>query len=181
MSLSATLGQLTDDLLRLNDSLSALDVTVREDRPSPPSPALVDGLGDSIAELLGSVEEAITSAAQAARMVELDARSTEIVTALYGIHHALNRVAQRYAQDLASYEKTEMLLRMGRTRGREWRAFSEVVRSGTVHLARPLAASHSALLECWRDLAERQPAPAGEPKSPSSQSISGKGVNHVDR
>ncbi|MBM6705463.1 hypothetical protein H6A60_13415, partial [Sutterella massiliensis] len=61
-------------------------------------------------------------------MVELGAHSSEVVGAIYHVHQLLNGVAQRYAQDLASYENTEMLLRTGRERGREWRAFSEVVR-----------------------------------------------------
>jgi len=155
MGLEATLESLRRELGRLQEAVSALQVTVTEDKPARGAAVLVDHLDNLVTDLASTLEEANARAAQLLQGRQLHGPLENARAALRGIHELLNRFTTLYAGELATHDRIAQLLEMGRERGREWREWSQEVKTAIERCATPMKVAASAMLECWSDLAER--------------------------
>ncbi|HKP01845.1 MAG TPA: hypothetical protein VJU77_00655 [Chthoniobacterales bacterium] len=139
----------------MQEAVSALHVTVTEDKPAAGAVVLVDQLENLVTDLSGTVEEADARAAQIILGSQLNGPSDQSRIALREIHGLINRFTALYADELSAHDPIAQLLEMGRERGREWRDWSKVVKTAIERCAAPMKAAASAIMECWSDLAER--------------------------
>jgi hypothetical protein len=155
MSLEATFESLRRELTRLQEAVSALHVTVTEDKPARGAAVLVDQLDNLVTDLSSTLEEADARAAQAIQGTRPNGPLDEVRSALREIHTLLNRFTALYVGELAPHDRIAQLLEMGRERGREWRDWSQVVKTAIERCATPMKATAAAILGCWSELAER--------------------------
>jgi hypothetical protein len=155
MSLETTLESLRRELAGLQDAVSSLQVTATEDKPARGDAVLVDRLDNLVTDLSSTVEEADAIATQAIQGSQPNGPLVQTRIALREIHGLLNRFGALYAVELAAYDPVQQLLEMGRERGREWRDWSQVVKTAIERCAAPMKATASAIMECWNELAER--------------------------
>jgi hypothetical protein len=139
----------------LQEVVSALHVTVVEDKPVAGAVVLVDQLDNLVTDLSGTLEEADARAARAIQGNQLNGPPDQTRIALREIHGLINRFTALYASELAAHDPVEQLLEMGRERGREWRDWSQVVKTAIERCTAPMKAAASTILECWSELAER--------------------------
>jgi hypothetical protein len=155
MSLEAALESLRRSLGGLQESLSALQVTIAEDKPTHGGSVLVDQLDNLVTEMFGTMEEADSCAAEALQASKPNGPLDPTQWALRDVHALINRFATIYAGELAGHDQIAQLLEMGRERGREWREWSHVVKTAIERCAAPMKTVADALIECWSELAER--------------------------
>jgi hypothetical protein len=155
MSLEAALASLRSELARLHDVISALRVTVMEDRPSRGAVILVDQLDNVVTELSSALEEADAHAVQALHMNQPNGLLENVRAILRKIQDLVNLFTASYVGELASHERIEQLLEMGRERGREWREWSQEVKTAIERCQAPLRVVTSAMADCWSELADR--------------------------
>ena len=155
MSLETAFASLRRALAGLQETVSALHVTVTEDKPARGAAVLVDQLDNLVTDLSGALEEAGDRAAQAFQSSQPNGPLDEARMALREIHELLNRFTARYAGELAAHDPLARLLEMGGERGREWREWSEVVKTAIERCAPPMKAATGALVDCWSELAGR--------------------------
>jgi len=153
MALEATFRELSVSLHQLDDSLNGLHLTVM-DKPNEES-ALVDGLENSVLDLIGTLSDARKSASRARRAVGHPPDLDRARRALTVCQERFHRMEQQFATDLVSYEKLRELVRLGRVRRREWLAWANSTKQGIEQCREPLARSSKALAACWQELAER--------------------------
>jgi hypothetical protein len=155
MSLEAALGSLRDELARLQDTVSALRVTVMEDAPRRGGVVLVDRLDNVVTDLSSAVEEADARAALALPVGPPNGTFETLRAAMREIHRLIDRFQLSYVRDLAHHDRIAELLAMGRERERGWREWSREVKTAIERCAAPMAAAANAMAECWSELAER--------------------------
>ena len=155
MSLDATLASLRRELAGLQDAMSALRVTVIEDRPARGSVVLVDQLDNLITDLSSALEEADAMAEQTQSTVQPNGPLENVRAALRDIHRLLNRFAASYSSDLASHDRIAQLLEMGDERGQGWWEWSQEVKRAIERCGAPMNAVAGAMADCWSELAER--------------------------
>jgi hypothetical protein len=155
MGLEATVDALRRELARLQEAVSSLLVTVTEDKPAHGAAVLVDRLDNLVTDLSSTLEEADVRAAQALHGSQLNGPLENVRAAMRDIHELLNRFTAVYAGELATHDRIAQLLEMGGERGREWREWSEVVKTAIERCATPMLAVAGAMLDCWSELAER--------------------------
>jgi hypothetical protein len=177
MSLGATLETLHRELARLREAISALHVTVAEDRPACGAAMLVDQLDNVVVELSSTLEEAEARALQA-REGNGSSPPDGTRVALREVHTLLNRFTALFAGELANHNRVALLIEMGRERGREWREWAQVVKTAIESCAAPMQATASALLECWSELTERV---AGHSVSVQATNIGQQITTHEDK
>ena len=139
MSVQTAFARLEQEIGRLCETLLALRVTVVEDRPLDEGTLLVDVLGDVAEELLGGARQALAHA-----------REGELAAC----HEEYHRLQRRLAADLTSYERIAELIRLGHSRGGEWKAWAGSVRAGAEACRQPLDETGEALLACWQEMTE---------------------------
>ena len=154
MSRQATLESLRRELAALQEAVSALHVTVTEDRPARGAAVLVDQLDNLVTDLSGTLEEADACAAVALQAIQPNGALDNERAAAHDIHRLLNRFAAQYAGELATHDRIAQLLEMGRERGRGWHEWSQVVKTAIERCALPLKAAADAMLACWSELAD---------------------------
>jgi hypothetical protein len=155
MSLESSIESLRRKLAALQDSISDLQVTVSEDKPSRGSAVLVDRLDNVVTELASALEEASARSLEASLAARQTSQLDQCRHALHGVHELINRFTALHADRLAAHDPVSQLLEMGRERGREWREWSQEVKTAIVRVAAPTREIAGALLECWSELAER--------------------------
>jgi len=155
MSLDATLASLRRELARLQDVMSALRVTVIEDRPARGSVVLVDQLDNLMTDLSSALEEADALAAQSLQGAQPNGPLERVHAALRDIHGLFNRFTASYVGDLASHDRIAQLLEMGDERGRGWWEWSQEVKTAIERCVLPMNAVAAVLADCWSELAER--------------------------
>lgn len=131
-----------------------LRMTVIEDRPLKDVVKLVEHIGDTVEELLGTAREMHEAAMDAQGAVEhpIDAEHTRRALALY--HAKFNIVAERFFSDLASYELVDELISLGRLRRGEWQVWADLVKDTIKEGQQVVFAVNGSLLECWQALFE---------------------------
>jgi hypothetical protein len=152
MSLEGALERLRNDLARLQEAVSSLHVTATEDKPARGDAVLVDRLDNLVTDLSSTLEEADARATQAIQGSQPNGPLDQTRIALREIHGLINRFIASYGGELAAHDPVQQLLEMGRERGREWRAWSQVVKTAIERCAAPMKAAAGAIRECWSEL-----------------------------
>jgi hypothetical protein len=152
MSMEAAFESLRRALAGLQEAVSALQVTITEDKPARGAAVLVDQLDNLVTDMSGMLEEA-DDRAEALRTDKPNGPLHETQRTLRDIHGLINRFAALYAGELAAHDQIAQLLEMGRERGREWREWSLVVKTAIERCAAPMKTVAEALVECWGELA----------------------------
>jgi hypothetical protein len=152
MALEATFRNLSVSLDLLHDALNTLHVMLG-DKPAQPL-ALVDGLENSLLDMLGELHEARKSALSARRNVGLQPDLDRARRALASCQQRFHRIEQQFSLNLVSYEKLKELVRLGE-KGNEWRSWADSTRQGIEQCREPMEQTSKALAACWQELAER--------------------------
>lgn len=153
MTFAGPLRQLNAERALLDDAFAALQVTLCEDRPAGTAPALIDRFENIVTELQAGATELADhlESLRSSPRFSLDAEQ------LKEIHELVLRMERCYWHELAGYAALGELIRMGHERGRAWQAWSHVVLTATQACSPPLEATHSALIDCWSEIAARRP------------------------
>jgi hypothetical protein len=154
MALDDCFRRLRLSLERLRESLDGLRMGVAEDRPLHDDAVLVDMLDDTVEDLRGYAQGALTAAMDAQHALDSDEDMRRIRRALAECQTGFGRLAHGYAAGLVSYERVAALRRIARERGGEWREWSRSVRQGIESCREPLYEVEEALFHCWQELAE---------------------------
>ena len=160
MALDAAFRELCAQLHTLREALTSLRTTAVEDKPLRGDVVLVDAFGDAADNLLGWLEEALLAAREAEQAVARPTDLDQARRALTICQERFNRIAHRFAADLFLYERIAELVRLGRARGGEWRAWATSVREALDWCRQPLFEVNEALFRCWQELVERVGTPS---------------------
>jgi hypothetical protein len=155
MGLEAAFESLRRTLGGLQESFSALQVTITEDKPARGAAVLVDQLDNLVTDMSGTLEEADIRIAEALQTSKPNGPLNLTHSVLGDVHGLINRFTSLYTDELAAHDHIAQLLEMGRERGREWREWSQMVKTAIERCAAPLKATAGALLECWSELVDR--------------------------
>jgi hypothetical protein len=155
MNLEMAFDRVGAQLAKVQDAVSALQVTVAEDKPRRGEVALVDRLENVVMELLGALEGARTYVAQAGKSCGRSGSPEETRLALRNAHQLVNAFIETFATELATHDSVAALLQMGRERGREWADWAAVVKTAIEQCAIQIGAMQAGILDCWSELGER--------------------------
>lgn len=154
MALEATFRTLFVQVRQLCDTLNAVLLTVG-DRPPNRGAALVDGMENTILDMLGKLQEARTAAKAAERAVATPLDLERARQSLVKCQEDFRQVEQQYANELVSYEKLKQLVILANERGGEWKPWAGSMKSAVQECREPLERVGKALVACWNELAER--------------------------
>ena len=154
MALEATFRELHSQLKKLQDNLLALRLTVAEDKPLKGEAALVDQFEDSIVDAMGLLDECLNSAHAAQKAVGLPLDLDRARRALTTCQNRFHSAAQRFSEELISYEKLRDLASVSQSRGREWASWAGSVKHGLEQCRAPIDSVAKALAACWQEIAE---------------------------
>lgn len=154
MGLESAFESLHHALTRLSETVSALHVTITEDKPARGATVLVDQLDNLVTDLLGMLEEANVHMTQALRNCKSSGQLEQVRRTLCEIHALINRFTTQYTGEVGAHRTLSKLLEMGRERGREWREWSLEVKTAVERCRLPVMTVSDALLDCWNELAQ---------------------------
>jgi hypothetical protein len=159
VSLLTEFENLYAQLQSLHDALTALRVTIVEDRPVEGSDVLLlDAFGDAVEDAVGWLEESLAAVEQpATRETKLEP-SFDVNRARQSLvfcQERFNRIAHRFSTDLISYERIAELLRLGRERRGEWQVWARSVKESLDGCQQHLYDTNQSLFRCWQEIAER--------------------------
>jgi hypothetical protein len=154
MALEATFRELFVQVRKLHDILNAVLLTVG-DKPTRRGAALVDGLENTVLDMLGLVENARTAARAAEKAVAAPMDLDRARRALAKCQEHFHRLEMQFANELVSYEKLKNLASLGSERGGEWKAWAGSMKDAIEECRHPLEEVGKALIACWQELAER--------------------------
>lgn len=155
MSLESALDSLRHALMQLSETMSALHVTIAEDKPALGATVLVDQLDNQVTDLLGILEETDERILHSLRNSSSSGQMEQVRFALKEIHVLINRFTAQFANEVSAYITLAKLLEMGRERGREWREWSLEVKTAVERCRLPVMTVTETLPECWSELAQR--------------------------
>ncbi len=155
MSLESAFESLQCALTRLSETVSALHVTIAEDKPACGTTVLVDQLDNMVTDLLGMLEETDVHIAQLLRHNASSGQAEQTRRMLFAVHLLINRFMAKYTGEMSAHSTLAKLLEMGRERGREWRAWSLEVKTAVERCKLPAMAVIEALPDCWSELMQR--------------------------
>jgi hypothetical protein len=155
LALESAFRSLCEQLQELRESLTALRLTVVEDRPLEGEAVLVDQFGDAAEDVLGWLEEAMATAGQGYTAACYPHDVGRAARALVAAHEQLHQITRRAAADLMAYERIDGLMKLGLQRKGEWLAWSGGVREALEKSQQSLDESSQTLLLCWREIVER--------------------------
>jgi hypothetical protein len=154
MALEATFRTLFVQIGKLCDTLNAILLTVG-DRPPNRGAALVDGMENTILDMLGTLQEARTAARAAERAVASPMDLDRARRSLAKCQDNFHQVERQFANELVSYERLKNLAHLGSERGGEWKAWAGIMKSVVEECRQPVEKVGKALVACWHELAER--------------------------
>ncbi|MEY3275229.1 MAG: hypothetical protein RL153_494 [Verrucomicrobiota bacterium] len=155
MSLENAFQTLRRAMARLLETVSALHVAVAEDKPTRGDVILVEQLDGLATDVSGAFEEADAHVVRALRASQQNSPLQPIRAELRDAHAAILRGAGVVTSRLSAHDPMAQLLQMGRERGREWREWSQEVKTLVDRCAALLPDVTAALMECWNELADR--------------------------
>ena len=139
-------------LIRLQETVHALRLTIVEDRPVDGDSVIVDAIGDEAEELLGHIQEArsgVEAAVKGLRSApDLDATRRALVLC----QKQMQTIERRYA-DMVSFDGVQRLLGL-RARGAEWAAWASAAKRALEDCRSPMSDVSEALAVCWQELTE---------------------------
>jgi hypothetical protein len=155
MGLEKTFREFSTALLRLDDRLRELRVTVVEDRPSRNDGVVPDNLELAVEDLLGWLQEASAAAAAAHKAVQHPVDIDAARRALGTCQERFERMEQVFSSNLVSYEHMADLTSFGNERRGEWPMWVLTAKRGIDLCRAPMDGARSRLAECWQEIAER--------------------------
>jgi hypothetical protein len=159
MTLPAALDRLWDAVHQLRDDAQALRLHAIEDQPQTES-KLVDDVGTASLTLAGWVEETLDAAAQVVAASHGLDDPARLRHALGACTDGIERVAAQLTEELTCSRRLDELSALARHGGREQRAWVTTIKDALDRVHPSAWAVSFALIDCWRELAER--APGGE-------------------
>jgi hypothetical protein len=155
VALEAAFEKLFSELRKLQDTLVAVRLTVVEDKPVRGEAALVDKMGDTILDIMGSIDEALRAARSARKAIGNPMDLNGARRALAICQARFHRAGQEFAGELVSYERLKDLARLGNERRGEWIPWANSAKQGIEQCRYPLDEAGKALAACWEEIAER--------------------------
>jgi hypothetical protein len=137
------------------EPLAEVRTTIREDHPAAGETVLVDIFGDAVDDVLGWLAESQDGALEAEQALAHPPRLDLARRGLAASQQAALNASQRFEADLVQYARSAALVRLGRERGGEWRAWARTLKQGLERCQPPLFELHQALFDCWLELTER--------------------------
>jgi hypothetical protein len=163
MTLPAAADRLWRATHQLRDDAQALRLHAVEDRPGrqdePPS-KLVENVETASLTLTGWVEETLDAASQAVAASGHPGDPPRLRHALGACAAGVNRMATQLTGELTCGRRLDELSEFAQG-GREQRAWVAAIKDALDRVTHSAWAVACALVDCWRELAER--APSGEP------------------
>ncbi|WP_344096608.1 hypothetical protein [Microbacterium deminutum] len=130
----------------LREVVSELALTAVEDRPPAGEIAVVDHLGEQVAALQASVDDAADQLRRVTDVRQLPVR-------LPKIDAAVAASTTRYWRDLRSYESMAELVDTARSRSIEWRAWQHSVQRSQLDCEPAVEAACASVRAAWREIA----------------------------
>jgi hypothetical protein len=156
MTLPAAVDRLWGAVHQLRDDAQALQLHAVEDRPTQES-RLVEGVGMTSLTLAGWVEETVDAAAQAVAAVDYPGDPARLRHALAACADGAERCATQLTDELVGSRRFDELTGLARRGGPDERGWVAAIRDGLDRVMASAWAVPFALIECWRELAERAP------------------------
>jgi hypothetical protein len=150
MGLETAFRELETKLMQLHEAVCALQMFI-QDRPTKGETMLVEQLEDKAIDSLSPLEEAEAILKRLLQTPGTDGRSVAARNVLLKVHECVDEFAQKYRNELFSYENICSLQQLSTERGREWPSWCKVVREAIEACAVPLDAVHKAIRACWRE------------------------------
>lgn len=172
MALEARFGELATRLQDAQEAFTGLRVAVVEDGPSEGAPILLDQLGDAVTDLLGWLEEAAAAAREGMHHVRRPRDLDRAQAALLACQEHWQQAQERLAAGLLGTAHVIEIHDLGRERGRAWRQWSASVLDALDQGQGCLLHTGGALLDCWREVAERTEHPAAAKHQPAASRTS---------
>jgi hypothetical protein len=154
MALEAAFADLCAHCRTLHEALIALRTTTIEDKPAQGDVVLVDTFGNAAEDLLGWLEEMLSSASEGRQAVGHPLDMNLVRRALTTCQGRFNRMTHRFSTDLASYERVEELVSFGREHSGEWRTWTNDVKEALDRCQQPFFDLNQALFRCWQEITE---------------------------
>jgi hypothetical protein len=148
MSTRRATDELWDALCALREPLLALSVTAWEDRPEHHDSMLADRLGDAVVEACGWLEGAIGAVREAR---DTGGDTATLRDALVVCSEQFDRVERSFWSEVASYERVDEIVVLGREQ-RRWSGWAAGVRRSVDEACTLIHDALAALLACWREL-----------------------------
>ena len=150
MGLETAFRELETKLMQLHEAVCALQMFI-QDRPTKGETMLVEQLEDKAIDSLSPLEEAEAILKRLLQTPGTEGRSVAARNVLLKVHECVDEFAQKYRNELFSYENICSLQQLSTERGREWPSWCKVVREAIEACAVPLDAVHKAIRACWRE------------------------------
>jgi hypothetical protein len=154
MALQSAFQDLCLQLQQLCEALRGLRSIVG-DKPLKGDVALVDRYSDGADDMLGWTKDALAAANKGARAVDSPIDLERARGELIAVQELYNTIAEYLNFQLLQGDSREELASLGRERQGEWRAWANTVEQMLDRLQRPLHGVNRALLQSWREMAER--------------------------
>jgi hypothetical protein len=155
MAIEATFNNFLAAIDSLREAIGDLRLTAVEDRPLRDSLMILDRMGDAIDDLDGWLEQGSEATRRAAKAASYPIDTPRTIAALSDANTHLVNLQQKFYSGIASYQQVSELMKLGSSRGGEWRAWSNSVNQALVHAEQAIIDAHRALLGTWQELAER--------------------------
>lgn len=154
MTFEAAFEELWSKLHDLRDVVRELQ-TIVQDRPVVGASKPMDDLDDSVTDLVGLVQETVTSGAAAQQALEDPLDVDKARRHLSSCHVRFNMVLRRFFSDISSHRRLEALAGSSKERRGEWRGWFGAVQDSLDRCTEPIYATNRALLACWQEMAQR--------------------------
>lgn len=159
MTLPAAVNRLWGAVHELRDDVQALRLHAVEDHPERPieeQSKLVENIESASLTLAGWVEEVLDAAAQAVAASGYPSDPARLRHALGACAEGAERVATQLTDELICSRRLDELSAFARD-GREQRAWVAAIKDALDRVNPSAWAVPFALIDCWRELAERAP------------------------
>jgi len=155
VALEATFGDLSVQLLQLQEAVKGLRLTAVEDLPEGDVVMLVQQIGDSAQELVGRLQGAGSHAEQALQAVGQVPDLNGARRSLAMSQEEFMELSGTFLEDFLSFERVGAMIRLGQVRGRDWAQWVESIRRGVEVCTSAIRAVNGAYFHCWQEIAER--------------------------
>jgi hypothetical protein len=155
MSLTGGLTELCARWQALHEHLSALRLTVVEDRPLGLDLALVDRRADALDDVIGLVEEGLSNAREAREFLIPPADVASFHRSLLCSHQKQTMLQERLWSGLLSHERIAEVSDAARRHGGEWVPWARRVQEDLRHCPHKALEVGMSLIECWRAVVDQ--------------------------
>jgi hypothetical protein len=153
MSLKSSFSQMTEKLDRMRAEFLMLKAGV-DDQPEGTAFALQDAFADALEDIIAFINGATDAAHQANLSLTDGIDMSVVLEKLTRCNENWNHVSFRYWSALNSYEKLNVLMELGRSRGGEWQVWTRSIEGGLNKCSAPMLDLNQAIFECWREIGD---------------------------